>query len=328
MRSCCKLAAEGKLREQLDAQIDRMLASPRADQLIRNFGEQWLETRKLETLRAQRRAVSRLRRRAARRPSARKPSCSCGRRSQRPAADDAAVGRLQLRQRAARQALRHRAEPTGDEFVRVELPRRTPRRHPGTRQRAGGHGVRGPHLAGAPRQMGARPPAGRPAAAPAAGRAAVCPTATGDLAHKSLRERLEIHRANPSCAVCHKRMDPLGLAMENFDAVGRWRENDGERPDRRQRRTARRAEVHRARRAARRAAGRFPRVRAVHGREAVNLRVWAAGWSRTTIVRSTRSSRPPRPTATRFRAWSGDRAERCVQTSDAGSDYDASSSPE
>lgn len=39
----------------------------------------------------------------------------------------------------------------------------------------------------------------------------------------SVRERLEAHRANPACASCHKLMDPLGFAMENFDAVGQWR---------------------------------------------------------------------------------------------------------
>ena len=44
----------------------------------------------------------------------------------------------------------------------------------------------------------------------------------------SLRERLEIHRSNPSCAGCHKIMDPIGLGLENFDVIGRWREKDGE----------------------------------------------------------------------------------------------------
>ena len=39
----------------------------------------------------------------------------------------------------------------------------------------------------------------------------------------SMRERMEQHRKNPSCAICHAQMDPLGLALENFDAVGRWR---------------------------------------------------------------------------------------------------------
>ena len=39
----------------------------------------------------------------------------------------------------------------------------------------------------------------------------------------SLREQMVAHRANPVCASCHARMDPLGLAMENYDATGRWR---------------------------------------------------------------------------------------------------------
>src|SRR5206468_2263275 len=43
----------------------------------------------------------------------------------------------------------------------------------------------------------------------------------------SLRQRMEQHRANPSCATCHARMDPLGFGFENFDAVGRWRDKDG-----------------------------------------------------------------------------------------------------
>lgn len=40
---------------------------------------------------------------------------------------------------------------------------------------------------------------------------------------RSLRERMERHRNSPACASCHQRMDPLGFALENFDAVGKWR---------------------------------------------------------------------------------------------------------
>ena len=43
----------------------------------------------------------------------------------------------------------------------------------------------------------------------------------------SLREAMVRHRANPACANCHARMDPIGFAMENFDAVGKWRDHDG-----------------------------------------------------------------------------------------------------
>jgi hypothetical protein len=42
----------------------------------------------------------------------------------------------------------------------------------------------------------------------------------------SVRERMQEHRANPVCASCHKMMDPIGFALENFDAVGVWRTND------------------------------------------------------------------------------------------------------
>ncbi len=43
----------------------------------------------------------------------------------------------------------------------------------------------------------------------------------------SVRERLEAHRRNPACAGCHRMIDPAGLALENFDAVGAWRTRDG-----------------------------------------------------------------------------------------------------
>jgi hypothetical protein len=47
---------------------------------------------------------------------------------------------------------------------------------------------------------------------------------------KTLRERLEVHRASPACAGCHRVMDPLGFAMENFDAVGAWRDREAGAP--------------------------------------------------------------------------------------------------
>ena len=43
----------------------------------------------------------------------------------------------------------------------------------------------------------------------------------------SLRVRLEKHRADPNCAACHRRMDPLGFGFENYDGIGAWRERDG-----------------------------------------------------------------------------------------------------
>jgi len=46
----------------------------------------------------------------------------------------------------------------------------------------------------------------------------------------SVRQRLELHRKNPSCAACHNLMDPVGFALENFNAIGAWRERDGDTP--------------------------------------------------------------------------------------------------
>ncbi len=46
----------------------------------------------------------------------------------------------------------------------------------------------------------------------------------------SVREMLEVHRANPTCASCHARMDPLGFSLENFDAIGQWRSTDAGHP--------------------------------------------------------------------------------------------------
>jgi hypothetical protein len=46
----------------------------------------------------------------------------------------------------------------------------------------------------------------------------------------SLRQRMEKHRQQPTCAACHKIMDPIGFSLENFDLIGRWRTSEGERP--------------------------------------------------------------------------------------------------
>jgi hypothetical protein len=46
----------------------------------------------------------------------------------------------------------------------------------------------------------------------------------------SMRERTAQHRADPVCAGCHNLMDPIGFAMENYDAVGRWRTHEGGQP--------------------------------------------------------------------------------------------------
>jgi cytochrome c5 len=53
-------------------------------------------------------------------------------------------------------------------------------------------------------------------------------TGEGGQAPASVRARMEEHRSNPVCAACHKQMDPLGFALENFDAIGKYRTVDGD----------------------------------------------------------------------------------------------------
>jgi hypothetical protein len=60
------------------------------------------------------------------------------------------------------------------------------------------------------------PPPNVPSLEESAGEAAVAP--------KTVREQLEIHRRNPACAPCHRVIDPVGFALEHFDAVGQWRD--------------------------------------------------------------------------------------------------------
>ena len=52
-------------------------------------------------------------------------------------------------------------------------------------------------------------------------------TAAGEKS-RTMRQQMAEHRTNPACAVCHQVMDPIGLALENFDAVGAWRSHDGD----------------------------------------------------------------------------------------------------
>jgi hypothetical protein len=46
----------------------------------------------------------------------------------------------------------------------------------------------------------------------------------------TMRQQMEKHRADPMCAGCHTRMDPLGFALENYDAIGQWRTEDAKQP--------------------------------------------------------------------------------------------------
>jgi hypothetical protein len=74
--------------------------------------------------------------------------------------------------------------------------------------------------------LGAEVPSPPPVAIPALEEAA----GEANFEEMTLRELMELHRSKPFCEGCHKIMDPVGLAMENFDVVGRWRTRDGDTP--------------------------------------------------------------------------------------------------
>ena len=159
----------------------------------------------------------------ARRSSGR-PSCSsrasCARTQRRRAADR----RLHVRQRAAGAALRH------PERLRQPLPARHVRRP--TRGGLLGQGsiLTVTSYATGPRRCCAASGCSRTSSARRRRRRRrTCRRSTdndADGTALSVRERLEQHRKNPVCASCHARMDPLGFALENFDAIGKWRDSD------------------------------------------------------------------------------------------------------
>ena len=137
------------------------------------------------------------------------------RRSQRPRLAD---GGLQLPQRAARDTTGFRPSKAATSAAWGSRSRDPPGpAWPG--EHAAAHVTCRSHGTGRARQMGARESAR--CAAAATGRQ--LPPLDEQDAGLSLRARMESHRRSPSCAACHRIMDPIGLALENFDAVGAWR---------------------------------------------------------------------------------------------------------
>jgi hypothetical protein len=217
----------GKPRE-LERQVRRMIADPRADAFVTNFTGQWLYLRNLEavvpvqsifpnfddTLREGLRRETEL-------------FFASVVREDRSALELLDADYTFVNERVAR----HYGIPNikGSHFRRVELPDGSPRRG------LLGHGsvlavtsradrtspvVRGQWIL--ENLLGAEPPP-PPANVPPLEATNVT---DGDGAVLSLRERLTAHRANPTCASCHLAMDSLGFALEGFDAVGRWRAID------------------------------------------------------------------------------------------------------
>lgn len=223
------LASAGKLRQPgvLEQQVRRMLADSRSESLVTNFAAQWLYLRDVDVKKPDlflfRDFDEGLRQ------SFEKETDlflnSILRDDKRSVLDLLTANYTFVNERLAK----HYGIPnvTGSEFRRVELPKDSPR--------AGllGQGsiltltsystrtspvLRGKYvlenlLASAPPP----PPANVPSLNTEGEKGGDPP---------SLREAMVQHRANPACANCHARMDPIGFAMENFDAIGQWRDTD------------------------------------------------------------------------------------------------------
>ena len=222
------VAAEGRLGapDVLDTQVRRMLADPRADALVTNFAGQWLQLRNLRTAEPDKNLFpdfdDNLRQALGREAELFFGSII---REDRRVVDLLTGDYTFVNERLAR----HYGMPNvyGSHFRRVALgPDEDARR--GLLGKGGillvtSHAnrtspvVRGKWILD--NLLGSPPPPPPPNVPPLDEEAS-----TREL---TMRERMELHRQNPVCASCHKIMDPLGLALENFDAVGGWRDSEG-----------------------------------------------------------------------------------------------------
>ena len=221
-----KLAEQKKLSQPkvMEAQVRRMLADPRAESLVTNFGFQWLQLAALDTQEPDPTIFPEFDAplRAAFREEIRLFMDSVIRE------DHDVVDLLTAKYTFVNERLaRHYGIPNvvGNRFRRVELP-------DANRWGILGKGAvlmttsypnrTAPVLRGAwlLENVFGTPPTPPP---PSVG--GLADNVAGEKA-KTVRALMEIHRANPTCNACHGVMDPLGLSLENFDAVGAWRHKD------------------------------------------------------------------------------------------------------
>ena len=225
------LAEAGQLSEPatLEAQVRRMLADPRATALVENFAGQWLHLRNLENINPNSDAFpdfdNNLRQAFRREAELFFASIVA---EDRSLLDLMTADYTFVNERLAR----HYGIPYiyGSHFRRIELGADFDARRgllgKGGILMATSHADRtAPSLRGkwVLENLLGSPPPPPPADVPG------LETEVGN-APQTIRERLQMHRGSPACAGCHQLIDPLGFAMENFDAIGAWRELDAGRP--------------------------------------------------------------------------------------------------
>jgi hypothetical protein len=222
-----ELAKAGKLRASLDPQVKRMMADPKSSALADNFAGQWLELRNLEVVKPDPQKFPEWNQdlRDAMKAETRMFFDHILREN-RPIAEFLDARYTFLNERLAK--FYGIEGVTGDEFRRVELT--TPERggllshasvltvssYP-TRTSVV---IRGKYILN---NILNSPPPPPPPDVPVIDEKAVGASA-------SLRQQMEKHRADPTCASCHNKMDPLGFGLENYDGIGKWRTLDGKFP--------------------------------------------------------------------------------------------------
>jgi mono/diheme cytochrome c family protein len=224
------LAGQGKLKDRrvVEAQVKRMLADPRSRALIENFAGQWLELRRLETVSPVENIFpefdAELRDAFKRETELYFDSMLRG---DRPVSELLTANYTFLNERLAR----HYGVPNiaGAHFRKVTMtdPRRVGLLGQGSVLTVTSQGTRtAPVLRGKwmlENVLGAPVPPPPPNIPPLKGTSESGEVLTG-------RAALEQHRKNPVCANCHARMDPWGFALENYDAIGKWRDTEGSKP--------------------------------------------------------------------------------------------------
>ena len=223
-----EVAAAGRLSEPevLRAQVERMLADPRAEALVENFAGQWLELRALDAVEPETRAWDANLRGALRQETEMLFASLIE--EDRSVLDLLDADYTFVNDRLA--AHYGMEGVRGGHFRRVALDDDSPRRG------VLGHGsvltVTSVANRTSPVIRGAwilENFLGAPVPTPPPGVETDLDAPDGELP-TTLRERLELHRADPVCGSCHGIMDPVGLALENFDLIGGWREIDAGEP--------------------------------------------------------------------------------------------------
>jgi mono/diheme cytochrome c family protein len=223
------LSDAGRLHDPvvLDQQVKRMLADERSAAFAANFAGQWLETRNLDFIKPDPKKFPEWD--ADLRDAMKEETrlfFEYVLRENRPVSDFLSADYTFLNARLAK----HYGIDgvTGPEFQRVNL---TTDQRGGVLSQAGvltvssypnrtSVVIRGKYVL---TSILGTPPPPPPPDVPALDEAAVGVNA-------SLRVQMERHRADPICASCHSKMDPLGFGLENYDAIGRWRTKDGSFP--------------------------------------------------------------------------------------------------